>query len=34
LHELEGERKADYGSSEERLAITKELWALQEDLDV
>ena len=29
LHELEGDRKADYGSSEQRLAITKEVWALQ-----
>jgi hypothetical protein len=29
LRELEGERKAAYGVSEERLGLTKEVWALQ-----
>lgn len=29
LAELEGTRKADYASSEQRLAITKEVWAIQ-----
>ena len=30
LGELEGQRKADYAASEERLGITKEVWALQQ----
>ena len=29
LRELEGERKAAYAASEERLGLTKEVWALQ-----
>jgi hypothetical protein len=29
LAELEGNRKADYATSEQRLAITKEVWAIQ-----
>jgi len=29
LEELEQQRKADYAASEERLGITKEVWALQ-----
>ena len=29
LAELEGARKADYATSEQRLAITKEVWAIQ-----
>jgi hypothetical protein len=29
LGELEGARKADYATSEQRLGITKEVWALQ-----
>jgi hypothetical protein len=29
LAELEGTRKADYAASEQRLAITKEVWAIQ-----
>jgi hypothetical protein len=28
--ELEGARKAQYAASEQRLAITKEVWALQQ----
>ena len=30
LDELERQRKADYATSEQRLGITKEVWALQE----
>jgi hypothetical protein len=30
LRELEGQRKADYAASEQRLGITKEVWALQQ----
>jgi hypothetical protein len=30
LHQLETERKADYAASEQRLGITKEVWALQQ----
>ncbi len=30
LGELEGERKSQYMSSEQRLGITKEVWALQQ----
>jgi hypothetical protein len=30
LHELEGPRKPQYATSEQRLAITKEVWALQQ----
>ena len=29
LHELEGERKLAYAASEERLGLTKEVWAVQ-----
>ena len=29
LAELENTRKADYAASEQRLAITKEVWAIQ-----
>ena len=29
LAELEGSRKADYATSEQRLGITKEVWAMQ-----
>ena len=29
LHALEGEQKAAYATSEQRLGITKEVWALQ-----
>ena len=29
LEELEQQRKADYAASEQRLGITKEVWALQ-----
>ena len=29
LAELEGSRKADYASSEQRLGISKEVWAMQ-----
>jgi hypothetical protein len=29
LAELEGPRKGDYATSEQRLAITKEVWAIQ-----
>jgi hypothetical protein len=30
LQELEGQRKGQYGVSEKRLQITKEVWALQQ----
>jgi hypothetical protein len=30
LAELEGERKSQYAASEQRLGITKEVWALQQ----
>jgi hypothetical protein len=30
LQQLEGERKGDYAASEQRLRITKEVWALQQ----
>jgi hypothetical protein len=30
LRELEGERKAAYAESEQRLGITKEVWAIQQ----
>jgi hypothetical protein len=30
LRELEAARKADYAASEQRLGITKEVWALQQ----
>jgi len=30
LQELEGPRKGQYGASEQRLQITKEVWALQQ----
>ncbi len=30
LRELEGERKKAYAASEQRLGITKEVWALQQ----
>jgi len=29
LADLEGKRKAEYATSEQRLAITKEVWAIQ-----
>ena len=30
LYELEGERKSQYAVSEQRLGITKEVWAVQQ----
>src|SRR5205823_13507096 len=30
LREIEGPRKGQYGASEKRLQITKEVWALQQ----
>ena len=30
LQELEGLRKGQYGASEQRLQITKEVWAIQQ----
>ncbi len=30
LNRLETERKSDYGRSEQRLGITKEVWAMQQ----
>jgi len=30
LTELEGSRKQDYAASEQRLGITKEIWAIQQ----
>ncbi len=30
LQELEGQRKGQYGASERRLQITKEVWAIQQ----
>jgi hypothetical protein len=30
LNKLETERKSDYGASEQRLGITKEVWAMQQ----
>jgi hypothetical protein len=30
LQELEGERKTDYAASQQRLRITKEVWAIQQ----
>jgi hypothetical protein len=30
LQNLESERKADYAASEQRLGITKEVWAIQQ----
>ena len=30
LQQLEGERKSHYAASEQRLGITKEVWALQQ----
>ena len=30
LQELEGDRKNDYAASEQRLGITKEVWAIQQ----
>ncbi len=30
LTKLENERKSDYGASEQRLGITKEVWAMQQ----
>ena len=30
LQQLEGERKGQYATSEQRLGITKEVWALQQ----
>ena len=30
LHELEGARKSQYAVSEQRLGITKEVWAVQQ----
>ena len=30
LRDLESERKADYAASEQRIGITKEVWAIQQ----